>query len=424
MCYTLFKMIKTYYMYTYYYCFLLSFCITTTVHAQLVRDEKFIKDSTEIKISLFEDNKDGSVYTGMFEVLKGIQPVTYVGFAKYTGKNRPYALIDGEGKNGYLFEANLDQTFTIAQGRNGSSHFAQRGRIAVRYAPAFRMANDSSLPLIPTSQKIGLEVDYAIWNNYTKKENVRKDNKFYARDVSWINKDESFKVVHLIFNAMHYSNGQPPGVFYKTSPVKRHNYKKGDFSTNFLSLMAVGSWYTKWHRLFSAGIGYRLDGEWGDALAFNPAQDRRYGKHRLLGLLQYRTKPFAIGGIKKWVNPITNDSFLVRNKMSFRHRLELDYIVGNLDNFDRSSKARMGVHFYTEMELAKSRTIGFLLHLYYGRDYMNIRYDDIVAGGNIGFSFSLTKYKPPRQKSNAFIVSPTHLEFDATNKKIKLRKSG
>jgi hypothetical protein len=397
--------------------------LSVTNVAQISRTAQWLKDSAEIRVTSFEDNKDGSVYTGMYEILKGIQPLSYVSGTLFKGLNRPYALVEGEGKGGYLFEANVDQTFTLAQGRNGSNHFWQRGRVAVRYAPGFRMANDSSAPLIPSNQKIGFEFDYAIWNNYTKKEKLQNDYLYYAKDMNWINSFKNFSVVHVIVQAMHYSNGQPLGVFYKTVPVKRHNYLKGDFSTNFLSVMGVYSLYTKEHRLYSMGLGYRKDGSVGGPLGFIKEQENRYGKHRIQSLLQYRTAPKFVGRIRNWINVTTGDTFIIRNKMSFRHRVETEFIIGNLDSFDRAKKNRLGVHWFTEMELAKSRAIGFFVHFYYGRDYMNIRYDDIVRGGNLGLTFTLSKYHPPRQKSSSFIVPSNNLIYDEVKKKeVRIKK--
>jgi hypothetical protein len=390
--------------------------------AQDVRDEKWKKDSGNVNITLFEDNKDGSVYTGMYEILKGIQPITFVGAAAYKGINRPYKLIDGEGKGGYLFEVNMDQVFTLLQGRNGSNHFWQRGRLAFRYAPAFRMANDSSLPLIPANQKAGLEFSFAIWNNYTNRKILDSDFLYYAKEQSWIKNKETFKVLHLIFHAMHYSNGQPPGVYYRTTPVLRNDYKRGDFSTNFLSLMGVYSVYTKEHRLYSGGLGYRIDGEVGGALSYIDAQIQRYGYHRLLGLLQYRSKPISFGKEILWTDLKTGRQYALKNKISIRHRVEAEYILGNLSNYDRPKQFRLGLHYYAELDIAKSRTAGIVFHWYRGRDYLNIRYDDVVSGGNLGISFNLMKYHPPRLKSSDFINRPVIIQYDKEKRKDEIVK--
>ncbi|MES2430946.1 MAG: hypothetical protein V4556_08415 [Bacteroidota bacterium] len=395
---------------------------TSTLLAQDARDAKWKKDSSEVNITLFEDNQDGTVYTGMYEILKGLQPSSFVGATYYKGINRPYSLRDGEGVKGYAFEVNMDQVFTLLQGRNGSSDFWQRSRVAFKYAPAFRMAADSSFPVIPTNQKVGLEFTYALWNNYTIRDSIKVNSLKYAKDINWVNKAEPFKVLHLLLNVMHYSNGQSPGVFYQTSPVKRNDYKKGDFSTNYLSLMGIYSVYTKENRLFSAGAGIRLDGGVGNTFSFTTEQEKRYGKQRLLGLLQFRTKPKAFGKLIPWIDLQSGRQYSLRNKISFRHRIETEYIISNLDSFDRAKKNRLGIHFYSEADFAKSRTAGLIFHFYYGRDYLNIRYDDIVVGGNIGISFNLMKYRPPRQKSSSFINAPARIEYNKATRKDELIK--
>ncbi len=44
----------------------------------------------------------------------------------------------------------------------------------------------------------------------------------------------------------------------------------------------------------------------------------------------------------------------------------------------------------------KARSFRLFIDYYYGRDYMNIRYDDIISAFHTGFSFSLLRYRPPR----------------------------
>lgn len=375
-------------------------------------------DTTRPHIKAFEENDDGSVYTGMYEILKGLHPISYVGFfPMFQGWNRSIPLREGEGRNGYLIEANLDQVFPLWQGRNQSSDFFQRARIAFRYAPAFRMTLDSSLPVLPISQKVGVELDYALWNNYTQKENIRKRSTWYAEDNSWINKKETFKVVHLMFSVMHYSNGQAPGVYYQTLSGKRNDYKKGDFSTNNISLMGVYSAYTPEHRLYSVGLGYRRDGGIGDAFSFNPEQEKRFGKNRVLAMLQLRGKPRMFGKSIPWKDLRTGKDYILKNKVSHRTRIEAEYIIGNMNNFEPVHTNRLGVHFYYEFNFAQARTTGIVLHLYHGRDYLNIRYDDIVTGGSVGVSFNLMKYRPPRHKTTEFIVSEGTIRYDPVKRK-------
>lgn len=357
-------------------------------------------------ITAFEDNRDGTVYTGMYEILKGIQPVSYVSLRPfYWPVERPFPLRDGEGKNGYLLEANIDQTFTIIQGRNQANDLWQRMRLAFRYAPAIRMTTDSSNPIYPSNQKVGVEFSFAAWDNYKNRQEFAGKRDLLQYDTTWIHRTEPLHVVHLVFQAMHYSNGQRPGSVSYTAPL-RNDYLKGDFSTNNLSLMGVYSVYATNHALYSAGIGYRADGQLGDAFAFNPAQNRRYGKHRILFLGQIRTAPKWTSLNKRfnWVDLRTGKAYCVKGKLSHRIRLESELVLGNMQRFERSKNYRLGTHLFYEMDFLRWRTANLVLHLYRGRDYYNIRYDDIVWGGGIGVSFSLMKYRPPRLKSSDYIL--------------------
>jgi hypothetical protein len=60
----------------------------------------------------------------------------------------------------------------------------------------------------------------------------------------------------------------------------------------------------------------------------------------------------------------------------------------------------MNTHFYAELSFFRSRCINVFLHGYYGRDYFNIRYDDIIWAVHFGASLSLIRYRPPRFEPN------------------------
>jgi hypothetical protein len=380
----------------------------STLYCQQLADRSTKKDSVQAVITAFEDNKDGSLFTGMYEIYKGIQPVSYVSlFPFYLAIERPIALREGEGKNGYLLEGNIDQTFTLLQGRNQAQGKWQRFRLAFRYSPAIRMTLDSSNPIYPSNQKVGFELSYAVWDSYTTDNGMRGKKEILQYDTSWIEKRDPFCVIHLIMNAMHYSNGQRPGSIFNNSP-RRNDYLKGDFSTNYLSLMAIYSTYTSKHQLYSLGIGYRLDGELGDAFAFNTAQNNRYGKQRVLFLAQLRTQPrwTFLNKKFKWIDLKTGKNYLVQGKLGHRFRIESELVLGSMLQFDRTKTYRLGTHFFYEMDFFRWRTAGIVFHFYRGRDYFNIRYDDIVYGGGVGMSFNLLKYKPPRLKSSSYIRPP------------------
>jgi hypothetical protein len=374
-----------------------------------------------LRLLPLEENNDSSVYTGMYKILNGLQPINYGGFPIYCPVNRlPIGLLDGEGKNDYLLGANLDQAFTLLQGRSGSRGFYQKSRLSFRYATSFRLTNDSSAPLTPSNQKFGFDYSIALWNNYTQSKNLKGNRSYYDEDTSWITSTTDFKVVHLIINAMHYSNGQPPNSFLSSVPYVRNNYRTGDFSTNYLKVMAVYSKYTKKHSLQSLGLGFRRDGNFVGALGFLDSQKKRYGQNRIEGLAQFITAPRATKRIRNWRNPANQQWVQYTSYYSLRFRTELDYIVGNLNDFKivgiRDKAYRFSGHAYVEFMMGKFRTMGFIVHAFYGRDFLNIRYDDIVFGGDIGVSFNLNKYRAPRLNTNVFITSHKNTRMPVNNK--------
>lgn len=74
-----------------------------------------------------------------------------------------------------------------------------------------------------------------------------------------------------------------------------------------------------------------------------------------------------------------NDSTVkidVRRQLSFK--TELEYITGALSNFPGENKYRLCWHNYVTYMPSVTNEVGFILHTYVGRDYLNIRFDDII----------------------------------------------
>ena len=80
--------------------------------------------------------------------------------------------------------------------------------------------------------------------------------------------------------------------------------------------------------------------------------------------------------------------------------------MGNLDKFRAniagdSKKYRLGVKGMFELAPKSHRAVGYFVSAYYGRDYLNIRYDDIIFSIQWGLTLSLDKfYMPLLQKRN------------------------
>ncbi len=246
-------------------------------------------------ITIFDETPDTSVYDGMHQIITANWPISYVSpiLLKYKPlRPRTVDLQFGEGQNDYILEGITDLQFLLGQGRPTHNHFWQTLRFTLRYAPGVRMTFDNSSNLLPTNQKIGLQFDKVVWDSYTKNTlfHTEKDALEVETINYWKEKKEPLHMVYVTGFAMHYSNGQPEGVWYNNDPsLNRNDYISGDFSTNIISVSATYARFDS--SLFSANLGYQNDANWGDPFEYIPEQKKRYGHHRLTGFVQYITKP-------------------------------------------------------------------------------------------------------------------------------------
>ena len=135
--------------------------------------------------------------------------------------------------------------------------------------------------------------------------------------------------------------------------------------------------------MLNLSLGYRLDWGASNLLIYSDEQKGRYGKQRLEYSLDYHTKLLSV----------REDIYY-----QLHFKLKGEVITDNLNEFkpnlNNSNKYRSGIHLFSELRPLRYRSIGFMLHGYYGRDYLNIRYDDIVVSIQAGITFSLQKYYP------------------------------
>lgn len=374
----------------------------------------------EPRIDYYEKNTDNSVYSGMHKILWGNHPISYVLLLPhYFGIDRAVPLGDGEGQNQYLIEGNIDLTYPILQGRNQSRHWNQSNKLSFHYNPALRMTRDSSSPIYPTNQKVGLKWEYIFSNNYTKKDILKNDPFFYASRDNWKSTSGSFKMWNLELNVMHYSNGQPPGsnITDSLTGITRNDYRNGDFSTNYVQALFIRSILNQDH-LFSFGIGAQLDGGIGDTFAYTEDQEGAYGHWRLNGFVQYRSTPHAYGKAILWSDFRNQKIYKVKKLIEHRFRLNYNFILDDLSNYNKSQEYRVSAHFIYQLNFIKARSAGLVFHFYTGRDYFNIRYDDVIYGFGFGCSFNLMKYRPPRLTVCDMVYNRNFVKF----KKFNFRK--
>lgn len=71
--------------------------------------------------------------------------------------------------------------------------------------------------------------------------------------------------------------------------------------------------------------------------------------------------------------------------------LSASYIIDELPGFPLEQKYRLGWHAYLTYMPSTTNEVGFLIHTYTGRDYLNIRYDDIVFIAEAGLYMRINK---------------------------------
>lgn len=372
-----------------------------TGHAQIVRHTQHVNNN-EIGKFISDDN---SKYSVLRKIINANQPISYFGGLPVThGFDRATNLSGKEGANSQIgghvgiIEGNVDLVFPLIGGRPQTTNGKQGWMFSFHYNPALRMYSDYSLPVLPTNQKVGVQLNkriYASILNPTSCTNC-KNEKFQLDNTSWGQSD--IKFVYLLLNAMHYSNGQQDSAI--RYPGNHNNYTSGNFSTNFVNASLTYSRYnSRSHCIFTSSVGIQLDGTF--PAEFEETQINRYGQVRALGMLQLQSGIFSLrGGSTQWAQFAVDEDCtnikcvdLHRGLVANRARLEMEYIIGNVSDYPHQYKSRFNVHLFDEIQPLRWRTAGLFIHLYWGRDYMNIRYDDIIFLANAGLTFNFSKYR-------------------------------
>lgn len=301
------------------------------------------------------------------QLLRYHDPIMYIAFPVVEPiEDRLLPLENGEGKNGYWLEGNFAYRFSLYQGKYYSYRLAQRLRPTIDVGLMPRLTRDNSSPLLPFNNKFGVGVDLLL----SSLEGLEK---------------EKPTMVWTTFQLHHYSNGQADS-FYRKAPVPRNNYRSGDFSTNYwrglLHVAHVGT-----RSIVGGSIGYQEDVDLGGPLARNQELYNNYGEQRVLASLQFTRKPRLVTATYQNRATAAEDVVKEEVRRQWMFRTEMEYIVGDLSKYPRSNKQRLGWHNYLTYMPSLTNEVGFMLHTYMGRDYLNIRFDDAVFIGEAGLFF-------------------------------------
>lgn len=306
------------------------------------------------------------------ELLRYHEPVMYVAFPvvePITKRNLP--LTDGEGKNGYWAEGHFGHRFVLYKGKYYSHPFFQRSRFTFDVSLLSRLTQDNSSPLLPFSGKFGFGLDHLL-------SGLRQLQK------------EKGILIWTTIQLHHYSNGQADSFFISESP-RRNNYIGGDFSTNYYRLSLNIANHSTMKDIASASIGYQRQIDLGGQLSASRELKNYYGNERFLFALQWTRKPKLVTTNLRNRSGKATGILKLQKKRQTIFRTELEYINGNLSGFEGEHKGRIGWHNYFTYMPSVTNEVGIIFHTFIGRDYLNIRFDDIIFMAGIGLYVRFNK---------------------------------
>jgi hypothetical protein len=287
-------------------------------------------------------------------------------------KARRVPLMEGEGKEGYWLEGNFANRFIIHKGKYYNSKFLQRLRFTFDIALTPRLTRDVSSPLLPSNNKFGLGMD------------------FLLSSLKGFNKEHSTPA-WLTVQVHHYSNGQADS-FFIDHYFKRNNYRSGDFSTNSLRVLLNLAHLSAERTITSTGAGWQKEIDIKGPFGMSKEFDKSYGRNRLLYYFQWiRVSKLVTRSPSSQSFKAKDSTTKIAKRREVSFRTDVEYILGDLSNFPLKRKGRLGWHCYLTYMPSITNEIGFLLHTFTGRDYLNIRFDDIVFIGEAGLFIRINK---------------------------------
>lgn len=298
------------------------------------------------------------------EVLRYHDPIMYLTFPIVKPiKERSMSIQPGEGEEGYWIEGHLGYRFIIYKGKFYSPAFFQRTRVTLDVSLLSMLTRDSSSPILPFNNKFGFGVDFLL----SPLTNVGRE----TGNLAWTT-----------LQLHHYSNGQAD-TFFVDKPFRRNNYKGGDFSTNYVQAMVNFAFNSR--NLLIASLGYQHELDLGGPLTRSKELKNYYGDGRLMFQINWITKPKLI--TRTYINRASakRESVEKTKRQQFGIRSELEYLTGNLSDFPGDQKYRLGWHTYITFMPAITNEVGFIARTFIGRHYLNIRFDDVVFIGGLGF---------------------------------------
>jgi hypothetical protein len=328
--------------------FVLILFVSSLFSIQVKSQDQLSLPSDTLKLfQTIERFRPNEVYLGL---LRMHDPLLYVSFLhRYTASNRSMPLLDGEGKDGYWLEGNIAHRVPIYRGKPWSPGILKKLRWTFDANFLIRMTRDSSSPLLPGNNTFGTGIDYLL--------------------TPLLKIEKKKPVVWLKLQAHHYSNGQQDAFFLSADPL-RNNYKRGDFSTNYLrALVQIAAKGTK-ESWTSLGLGVQRDGNFLGPFKFSDEMKSYYGQNRLIGTVQYSRMGYHIVDDANTGGGESQTEFGIRG--------DFEYITDDVSRYVGDKKYRASAHVYAYWFPFVSSNLGVVIHSYTGRDYLNIRFGEAI----------------------------------------------
>lgn len=398
------------------------YLLSTIVCTAFLFARAFSQDS-----DIFQPRDTSRTTQQLFNILMAHREVEYFATPAYFNSSKFGLTHDSiyDSHSISFLEANVAPYYVMFKGRDLQHDLLQRLCIAFEPQMTFRvyLTKSQSYPVRPPNFHPKFLINYFIHGNL---------DSFTTR------------FQHLTLSIAHLSDGQP-NPFFLDKVNKIVNLRSGNFSTNYLRLGYTFSQYLHpkssiedadgWQRniFWSASMGYQREMSFGKVLAFEKGQDEAgYGRNRIVTRLQFRSGNFL--GVRALLSryhrppvyqavevPILERDTMIDNqgvpiKLNFlqpcvmiqkipesqrkRPRGYWNWMA-RFDHtivLDKNAVNRNSLDFIFELRNLNWRSFSVISKFSWGRDYINLRFEDKIQSYQLGISYNMDRYNVPYTK--------------------------
>lgn len=302
--------------------------------------------------------------------------------------NSPYSNADYYDTN--ILEGNFSMPFNIMQGREDQVRFLRTYSVSVLPEFTWRISTEDSAPLFPLNTRVGLAFNKSFLDKKDRDTKWNYEEKDFDLDAAGM-----FRTTTASFILTHFSNGQDEGAtLTDTDGSRMPDFFSGNFSVNSLQARVMRNTLHSSFRQVSWGGSVQVHIPGFD---YEMDQVRRYGYVKLGGTVFVKSKPRKRFLFSRRLHHSENGGSIRTPALKQTTvRLDLDFVpdrISDFEGYDGNPFRRGSVRLRLIDDPTYNRSIGWFAQLYYGRDYLNIRYNLITFSAMFGLTFNFTKDK-------------------------------